>query len=77
MSAYNVGDPGSIPGLGRSPGERNGNRSSILVWRIPWIEKPGGLRSMGLLGDWIKELEMVRDPVCCAVLSHSLVSDPL
>ena len=24
-SAYNVGDPGSIPGLGRSPGERNGN----------------------------------------------------
>ena len=24
-SAYNVGDPGSIPGLGRSPGEGNGN----------------------------------------------------
>ena len=24
-SAYNVGDPGSIPGLGRSSGERNGN----------------------------------------------------
>ena len=24
-SAYNVEDPGSIPGLGRSPGERNGN----------------------------------------------------
>ena len=24
-SAYNSGDPGSIPGLGRSPGERNGN----------------------------------------------------
>ena len=24
-SVYNVGDPGSIPGLGRSPGERNGN----------------------------------------------------
>ena len=23
-SAYNVGDPGSIPGLGRSPGEGNG-----------------------------------------------------
>ena len=22
-SAYNEGDPGSIPGLGRSPGERN------------------------------------------------------
>ena len=23
-SAYNVGNPGSIPGLGRSPGEENG-----------------------------------------------------
>ena len=24
-SAYNVGDLGSVPGLGRSPGEGNGN----------------------------------------------------
>ena len=24
-SAYNSGDPGSIPGSGRSPGEGNGN----------------------------------------------------
>ena len=24
-SASNAGDPGSVPGLGRSPGERNGN----------------------------------------------------
>ena len=24
-SAYHVGDPGLIPGLGRSPGEGNGN----------------------------------------------------
>ena len=24
-SLYNSGDPGSIPGLGRSPGEGNGN----------------------------------------------------
>ena len=22
--------------------------SSILAWRIPWTEKPGGLQSMGL-----------------------------
>ena len=78
-SAYNAGDPGSIPGLGRSPGEGIGyplqyswtshvaqllknlpatwetdqgskslgwedplemekaTRSSVLVWRIPWI----------------------------------------
>ena len=25
MSAHNAGDPGSIPGSGRSPGEGNGN----------------------------------------------------
>ena len=22
--------------------------SSVLVWRIPWTEEPGGLQSMGL-----------------------------
>ena len=22
--------------------------SSLLVWRIPWTEEPGGLQSMGL-----------------------------
>ena len=39
-------DVGSIPGSGRSPGEGNGNslmHSSILAWRIPWTEEPGGL----------------------------------
>ena len=24
--------------------------SSILAWRIPWMEGPGGLQSMGSLG---------------------------
>ena len=47
-SACNAGDPGSIPGLGRSPGGGNGNSFSILAWRIPWTEEPGGLQSMGL-----------------------------
>ena len=23
------------------------NNSSILAWRIPWTEEPGGLQSMG------------------------------
>ena len=86
-SACNAEDPGSIPGLGRSPGERIGyplqnswvflvaqtvknppamwetwvqslgwedpleemmaTHSSILAWRIPWTEEPGGLLSMG------------------------------
>ena len=89
VSAYNAGDPGSIPGSGRSPGEGNSNplqysyvfrlpwwlrlkclppmretrvqslgreeslekemttHSSILAWRIPWTEEPGGLQSTG------------------------------
>ena len=29
-SAYNVGDPGLSPGLGRSPGEGNGNPPVLL-----------------------------------------------
>ena len=28
------------------------NHSSILVWRIPWAEEPGGLQSMGLQMSW-------------------------
>ena len=35
-SACDVGDLGSAPGLGRSPGEGSNYPSSILAWRIPW-----------------------------------------
>jgi len=42
-SACNAGDPGSIPGSGRPPGEGNAINFSILAWRIPWTVKPGGL----------------------------------
>ena len=48
-SVEDAGDSGSIPGLGRSPGEKNGRlHSSILAWRIPWTEEPGGLQFTGL-----------------------------
>ena len=47
-SVYNVGDLGSIPGSGRSPEKGMAAHSSILAWRIPWTEEPGGLQSMGL-----------------------------
>ena len=40
-STCNARDLCSIPGLGISPGEGNGNRSSILAWKIPWMEEPG------------------------------------
>ena len=39
-SACNVGDLGSIPGLGRSPGEGNGNPLQYSC-----LEKPHGQRS--------------------------------
>ena len=57
-----TGDVGSVSGLGRSPGEGNGNHSSIHARRIPmdrgawqprqrsltgWTEEPGRLQSMG------------------------------
>ena len=34
----NAGDVGSVAGLGRSPGEGNGN-ASILAWKTPWTEE--------------------------------------
>ena len=39
-----------VRSLGREdPLERGmATHSSILAWRIPWTEKPGGLQSMGL-----------------------------
>ena len=43
-NARDIKDAGLIPGLGRSP---RGEHSSILAWRIPWTEEPGGLQYIG------------------------------
>ena len=43
----NEGDPSSVPGLGRFPGEGNGNPLQYLAWKILWTEEPGGLQSIG------------------------------
>ena len=40
----NAGDLGSLPGLGRSPVEGMATHPSILAWRTPRTEEPGGLR---------------------------------
>ena len=48
-SACNTGDLSSIPGS-EDPLEKGlAIHSSILVWRIPWMEEPGRLQSMGSL----------------------------
>ena len=46
VSAYNAGDPGSILGSGRSPGEGNGNPLQYSCQENPWTEEPGWLQSM-------------------------------
>ena len=46
-STCNTGDLGSIPGLGNPLEKEMATHSSILAWRIPWTEEPGGLQSMG------------------------------
>ena len=42
-NAGDARDASLIPELGRSPGEEVATHSSILTWRIPWTEEPGGL----------------------------------
>ena len=55
-----MGDPGSIPGLRKTPGEANSNplqyssekamapHSSTLAWKIPWTESLVGCSPWGL-----------------------------
>ena len=47
-NAGDTGDTGSIPGWKDPLEEEMATHSSILVWKIPWTEKPGGLQSMEL-----------------------------
>ena len=47
MSAYNAGDLGSIVGREDLLEKEMATHSSILAWRIPWMEEPDGLQSTG------------------------------
>ena len=46
-TAGSAGDP--VPSLGQEDAleKEMAAHSSILPWRIPWTEEPGGLQSMG------------------------------
>ena len=46
-SAYNVGDLGSIPGLGRTPGGGHGNPLQYSC-----LENPHGQRSLAACSSW-------------------------
>ena len=46
-NAGDIRDAGSIPGQEDPLEEDMATHSSILAWRIPRTEEPGGLQSMG------------------------------
>ena len=43
----NAGDLGSIPEWEDPLEKEMATHSSILAWKIRWMEEPGGLQSMG------------------------------
>ena len=45
--AGDAGNVGLIPGSEDPLVKEMANLSSILAWKIPWIEEPGRLQSMG------------------------------
>ena len=49
MSAMQETQGTQVQSLGREGllEEEMATHSSILAWRIPWLEEPGGLQSMG------------------------------
>ena len=70
-SAYNAGDPGSIPGLGRSPGEGNGNPLQYSCLENPMAREACRLQSMGsqrVKHDWATSLSL--HFLCYTFLKH-------
>ena len=47
QSACSAGDPDLVPGWEDALEKGMATHSSILAWRIPWTEEPGGLQSIG------------------------------
>ena len=45
--AGDTGDESLMPGSGRFLEKEMTTHSSILAWKIPWTEEPGGLQSLG------------------------------
>ena len=70
-STCNAGDLGSTPGSGRSPEKEMATHSSILAWKIPWIDEPSGLQSIGsqrVRCDWATMCLTLCDPMDYTVL---------
>ena len=65
------GDPGSISGWGRSLTERMAIHSSVLAWRIPWIEEPG--EGWGATVHGIAESDMTEQLLLCFTLGSGAI----
>ena len=64
-SAFNARDLGSVPGLGRYPGEGNGTHFNILALKIPWRNElatgysPWGSNESDTTELWIKIISKI------------------
>ena len=47
VNAGDIRNSGLVPGSGKPLEEGMATHSSILAWRIPWIEEPGRLQFIG------------------------------
>ena len=46
--------------------------SSILAWKIPWIEEPGRLQSMG--SQRVRQIEQLTHTVCTFQISYPYIA---
>ena len=67
QSVYNAGNPSSSPGLGRSPGEGDGNPLQDYCLENP-MEEAGRLQSMGTQRDRTERLHFLWAPLLILVL---------
>ena len=75
-SPANAGDASSTPALGDPLEEEMATHSSILAWKMPWTEEPGGLQSMGsqrVRHAWVTEQARARN---CLDVSAALSVHP-
>ena len=71
-SACNPGDPGSIPGSGRSPGEGNGNPLQYSCLDNPMTEEPSRLQCTGSQSQtWLSESTTTMDTIRTQVMVSS------
>ena len=75
-SVCNEGDLGSIPRLGRSPGEGNANPLQYSCLENPMDEEPGGLLSTGskrVWHNWATSLSFSQQTVIMLLITHDCI----